>query len=113
MKGFVIAGTHSGCGKTTVTLGLLSALVDRGISVQSFKAGPDFIDAGIHRLATGRQAINLDSWMCGDEGTIRSFHRYACLGEIAVIEGVMGMFDGTHSTATLAGRTRFQRRRPL
>ena len=102
VKGFVIAGTHSGCGKTTVTLGLLSALVDRGISVQSFKAGPDFIDAGIHRLATGRQAINLDPWMCGDEGATKSFRRYACLGEIAIIEGVMGMFDGTHGTAALA-----------
>jgi cobyrinic acid a,c-diamide synthase len=102
MNGIVIAGTHSGCGKTTVTLGLLSALVDRGITVQSFKAGPDFIDAGIHRLATGRQAINLDLWMCGEEGVNNSFCRYARLGEIAVLEGVMGMFDGTQGTASLA-----------
>ena len=102
MNGVVIAGTHSGCGKTTVTLGLLSALVDRGIAVQSFKAGPDFIDAGIHRLATGRQAINLDLWMCGEEGVTNSFCRYARLGEIAVVEGVMGMFDGAQGTASLA-----------
>ncbi len=102
MKGIVIAGTHSGCGKTTVTLGLLAALVDKGITVQSFKAGPDFIDAGIHRLATGRQAINLDLWMCGEEGVSNSFCRYARLGEIAVVEGVMGMFDGTQGTASLA-----------
>ncbi len=102
MKGLIIAGTHSGCGKTTVTLGLLAALVDRGIGVQSFKAGPDFIDAGIHRLATGRQAINLDLWMCGEEGVNSSFCRYARLGEIAVVEGVMGMFDGAQGTASLA-----------
>ncbi len=102
MKAFVIAGTHSGCGKTTVTLGLMAALVNRGITVQSFKAGPDFIDAGVHRLATGRQAINLDLWMCGDEGAIYSFCRYTKLGDIAVVEGVMGMFDGDLGTAALS-----------
>jgi cobyrinic acid a,c-diamide synthase len=102
MKGIVIAGTHSGCGKTTVTLGLLAALTARGISVQSFKAGPDFIDAGIHRLATGRQSINLDLWMCGEEGVHNSFCRYARMGEISVIEGVMGLFDGDQGTSSLA-----------
>lgn len=102
MKGIVIAGTHSGCGKTTVTLGLLAALTARGIPVQSFKAGPDFIDAGIHRLATGRQSINLDLWMCGDEGVRNSFCRYSNMGEISVIEGVMGLFDGEQGTSALA-----------
>ena len=102
MKGIVIAGTHSGCGKTTVTLGLLAALAARGITVQSFKAGSDFIDAGIHRLATGRQSINLDLWMCGDEGVLNSFCRYARMGEISVIEGVMGLFDGDQGTSALA-----------
>ncbi len=102
MKGIVMAGTHSGCGKTTITLGLLAALTARGISVQSFKAGPDFIDAGIHRLATGRQSINLDLWMCGEEGVRNSFCRYARMGEISVIEGVMGLFDGDQGTSALA-----------
>ncbi|MBI3592084.1 MAG: AAA family ATPase, partial [Nitrospirae bacterium] len=54
MQGIVIAGTHSGCGKTTITLGLLAALKKRGRKAQSFKAGPDFIDSGLHRLITGR-----------------------------------------------------------
>ncbi|MGO9377582.1 MAG: cobyrinate a,c-diamide synthase [Dissulfurispiraceae bacterium] len=102
MKGIIIAGTHSGCGKTTVTLGLLAALAARGVTVQSFKAGPDFIDAGIHRLATGRQSINLDLWMCGDEGVLNSFCRYARMGEVSVIEGVMGLFDGDQGTSALA-----------
>jgi cobyrinic acid a,c-diamide synthase len=102
MKGIVIAGTHSGCGKTTITLGLLAALTARGMTVQSFKAGPDFIDAGIHRLATGRQSINLDLWMCGEDGAKTSFCRYSRMGEISVIEGVMGLFDGDYGTAALA-----------
>lgn len=102
MQSLMIAGTHSGCGKTTVTLGITAALVARGISVQSFKTGPDFIDAGIHRLASGRTAINLDLWMCGDEGVTSSFCRYAPMGDIAVVEGVMGMFDGAQGTAAVA-----------
>lgn len=103
MQALMIAGTHSGCGKTTVTLGVIAALVARGVPVQSFKAGPDFIDAGLHRLASGRTAINLDLWMCGDEGVLSAFCRYAPMGDIAVIEGVMGMFDGEQGSAVLAG----------
>ncbi|HSW65094.1 MAG TPA: cobyrinate a,c-diamide synthase [Dissulfurispiraceae bacterium] len=103
MQGMMIAGTHSGCGKTTVTLGVTAALVARGIPVQSFKAGPDFIDAGLHRLASGCTSINLDLWMCGDEGVLSSFCRYAPMGDIAVVEGVMGIFDGAQGSAALAG----------
>jgi cobyrinic acid a,c-diamide synthase len=102
MRGIVIAGTHSGCGKTTVTLGILAALRKKGLAVQPFKAGPDFIDAGLHRLAVDRPSRNLDRWMCGPEYVIACFRRHAAGADIAVVEGVMGMYDGDSSTAGLA-----------
>jgi cobyrinic acid a,c-diamide synthase len=102
MQGLVIAGTHSGCGKTTVTLGILAALKKKGLRIRSFKAGPDFIDMGLHRIITGMPSINLDIWMCGKKGVINSFARYIEDIDIAVVEGVMGMYDGEFSTAHLA-----------
>ncbi len=102
MPGFVIAGTHSGCGKTTVTLGLLAALVKRGLSVQPFKAGPDFIDPGLHRLVTGRPSRNLDVWMCGEDYVQACYGEYSRQADISVVEGVMGLYDGDHGTARLA-----------
>lgn len=102
-KGIVIAGTHSGCGKTIVTIGILAALKKRGLNVQSFKAGPDFIDTGLHRIVTKRPARNLDIWMCGGEYIKCCFDKYSEDADIAVIEGVMGLYDGQLSTARLAG----------
>jgi cobyrinic acid a,c-diamide synthase len=102
MRGIVIAGTHSGCGKTTVTLGILAALKKKGLAVQPFKAGPDFIDAGLHGLVLDRPSRNLDQWMCGPDYVVACFNRHAALADIAVIEGVMGMHDGELSTAGLA-----------
>ncbi len=102
MKGIVVAGTHSGCGKTTVTLALLSVLTDRGLRVQSYKAGPDYIDPGLHRMITGRPSQNLDLWMCGRDEVRRVFERYMQDVDFAVIEGVMGMYDGDCNTALLA-----------
>ncbi len=102
MRGIVIAGTHSGCGKTTVTLGILAALKKKGLVVQPFKAGPDFIDAGLHGTVTGRPSRNLDQWMCGQDYVLDCFMRHASDADIAVIEGVMGMHDGDSSTASLA-----------
>ena len=84
----------SGSGKTTVTLGLMESLKRRGLSVAPFKVGPDFIDPGWHRAVTGRPSVNLDGWMC-PEGFVRetfALHAEGC--DIAVIEGVMGLFDG-------------------
>ncbi|MBI4684417.1 MAG: cobyrinate a,c-diamide synthase [Nitrospirae bacterium] len=103
MRGFIIAGTHSGCGKTTITFGLMAALKKRGLKVQPFKAGPDFIDTGLHRLVTGRHSRNLDIWMCGEKYVKECFHKYAADADISIIEGVMGMYDGEYSTAKLAG----------
>ena len=102
MRGIVIAGTHSGCGKTTVSLGIMAALRKKGLVVQPFKAGPDFIDAGLHRLVVDRPSRNLDLWMCGQDYVRRCFRRHAADADLAVIEGVMGMYDGDRSTASLA-----------
>jgi cobyrinic acid a,c-diamide synthase len=102
MRGIVIAGTHSGCGKTTVTLGILAALRKKGHQVQPFKAGPDFIDTGLHRLITGRTSRNLDLWMCGRGYVTDCFSRHSADADIAVVEGAMGMYDGNISTADLA-----------
>ncbi len=102
MQGIVIAGTHSGSGKTTITLGMLAALRKKGYKVQPFKTGPDFIDPGLHKLVTGRTSRNLDLWMCGSDYVKECFYKHTADADIAVVEGVMGMYDGSLSTADLA-----------
>lgn len=102
MKGFIIAGTHSGCGKTTITLGILAALKKKGLNVQAFKAGPDFIDAGLHRLITNRPSRNLDLWMCGEGYVKDCFKNNSDSADISIVEGVMGLYDGEFNTARLA-----------
>ena len=90
----LIAGTHSGVGKTSVSLGLMGALRNMGLDVHPFKVGPDYIDPGHHNQITGNRSRNLDSWMMDDETVREIFYRSA--GEISVVEGVMGLYDGVY-----------------
>ena len=94
----VIAGTHSGCGKTTIASGLMAALTERGLRVQPFKTGPDFIDPTHHTAICRRVSRNLDSFMMGETGVQRTFASSSGGADIAVIEGAMGLFDGIDGT---------------
>jgi cobyrinic acid a,c-diamide synthase len=90
----IIAGTHSGCGKTTIASGIMAALTARGMKVQPFKVGPDFIDPSHHTHICSRPSRNLDPFMMGKKGCVETFLRATEGADIAVIEGVMGMYDG-------------------
>ncbi len=100
----VIAGVHSGVGKTSVTLAVVGALRRRGYRVQSFKVGPDFLDPSYLSLASGRPCYNLDGWMTSREYVQALFARTTHGADVSIIEGVMGMFDGA-DPKTLAGST--------
>lgn len=91
---FMIAATSSGCGKTTLSLGLMRALTNRNIVVQPFKCGPDYIDTQYHRISTGRDSVNLDLFMSSERHVKELFGRYSESADVSIIEGAMGMFDG-------------------
>ena len=93
-KGLIIASVASGSGKTTITLGLMEALRKRGLIVQPFKAGPDYIDPGHHSALLKRPSYNLDTWMMGVDGARATFDAGMRRAEIGIVEGVMGLFDG-------------------
>ncbi|AKB26630.1 Cobyrinic acid A,C-diamide synthase [Methanosarcina sp. MTP4] len=97
-KGILIAGTHSGVGKTTVSMGIMAALKHRQLKVQPYKVGPDYIDPSHHTAICGRPSRNLDTYMMGTDGVGETVARTSGDAEISVVEGVMGLFDGMDST---------------
>jgi cobyrinic acid a,c-diamide synthase len=112
-RGLIVAGTRSGCGKTTVTLALLAALTRRSTAVRAAKAGPDYIDSAFHAAATGKKSWNLDSWAMPPPLLDALASEAARGADLLIIEGVMGLFDGvsaspgrTGTTADLAARFR-------
>jgi len=94
LSAFVIAGTHSGVGKTTISLAIMSALRQRGLKVQPFKIGPDFIDPGLHAKVCGVPSYNLDGWMLSQNYNRQSFRKNLHGKDVAVVEGMMGLYDG-------------------
>ena len=99
MNGFVLGGVSSGVGKTVATLAIIRALDDAGYSVQPAKAGPDFIDPSHHEAIAGRPSRTLDLWLEGDAGLARNYARGE--GDICVVEGVMGLYDGDGSSTAM------------
>ncbi|GAA0106798.1 cobyrinate a,c-diamide synthase [Paraclostridium sordellii] len=94
MKKILIAGTNSGVGKTTISLGIMQALTKRNLKVQPYKVGPDYIDPSYHTFITGRDSRNLDSYMLDDEKIKYIFKNASKDADVSVIEGVMGLYDG-------------------
>ena len=94
MRGFLIAGPASGVGKTTIALAIAAGMSARGLRVQAFKCGPDFLDTGHLSAVTERPALNLDGWMMNREGICEAFAEGCAASNFAVVEGMMGLFDG-------------------
>jgi cobyrinic acid a,c-diamide synthase len=104
-RGLIIAAAHSGAGKTTVTLAILAALQRRGVAVRAAKAGPDYIDPAFHAAATASPSVNLDSWAMSRPLLDAMAAQASAGADIFVIEGVMGLFDGTNGVAGQRGAT--------
>ncbi len=102
VPGLMVAAPASGSGKTTVALGLMRALVQDGLSVQAFKAGPDYIDPAFHRAATGRASFNLDTWAM-DAALLEGIAARADGADLVIAEAAMGLYDGVAARGA-AGR---------
>lgn len=98
----VIAGVTSGVGKTSISIALMNSLREKGYKVQGFKVGPDYIDPSYHTSITGRQSRNLDPWLMGEKGLLASFRDASKDADFAVVEGVMGLFDGLSGSSNFA-----------
>lgn len=96
---FLIGALSSGGGKTTLTMGILRALHDRGLKIQPFKCGPDYIDTRFHEAATGRTSVNLDTWLASEGHVKELYGRYGADADVCVTEGVMGLYDGYDRSA--------------
>ena len=103
MKGIVVGGTRSGVGKTVATLAIIRALQERGYTVQPAKAGPDFIDPSHHERVAGRSSRTLDRWLQGEDGLRRNYYRGD--GDVCVVEGVMGLYDGDGSSTAMVAES--------
>lgn len=91
---FLIGAASSGSGKTTLTIGLLRALANRKLNVQPFKCGPDYIDTKFHETAAGNPSVNLDTFLSSEKYMVGLFNKYSQNKDVAIVEGVMGLFDG-------------------
>jgi cobyrinic acid a,c-diamide synthase len=113
VRGLLISGAASGVGKTTIALAIMAGLRRRGVTVQPFKCGPDFLDTGHHTRICGRTARNLDTWMLDEEANRSALQNAAQGADVLVAEGMMGLFDGkngnteTGSTAEIAKLQKF------
>ena len=100
-RGLVVAGTHSSAGKSSVSMGLMHLLQDKGFSIKPFKIGPDYIDPGHHTRACGQPSYNLDTVMCSKKYVQDVFNDVVDEDDLAIVEGVMGLHDGASSTSEI------------
>lgn len=111
ISAFCLTAPHSGSGKTTLSIGFMRLLAKK-CAVQAFKCGPDYIDTSYHKIASGNTSYNLDSWLMGEKEVQNTFYCKTKTCDIAIVEGVMGLFDGKKSADTIQEKTKKQKSLP-